>query len=81
MEKVDRLYEALEIAEKALGHAVERYRAALGCCSVCGEFFVPGDVGIAMVDEKNRIGFEHETCPLNPVDYGSSYRNDQQLDL
>ena len=81
MEKVDRLYEALEAAEKALGHAVERYRIALGCCNVCGEFFEPGDVGIAMVDEKSRIGFEHETCPKDPIDYGSSYRNDQQTDL
>jgi len=79
--KAEHLHEALEAAEKALGHAVERYRLALGCCTVCGAFFGPGDIGVAMVDEKSRIGFEHETCPEDPLDYGSSYRNDQQIGL
>lgn len=75
---MNRLHAALDAAESALGHAVERYRLALGCCISCGDFFEPGAVGIAMVDEKGRIGFEHQECPEEPTDYGSSYRNEQQ---
>jgi len=79
--KADKLNAALNAAESALGHAVERYRLALGCCIECGDHFQVGDAAIAMIDLKNRICFEHETCPENPLDYGSSYRNDQQIGL
>ena len=81
MGKAERLQASLEAAESALGHAVERYRLALGCCASCGEFFEPGMLGVATVDERGRIGFEHESCPEDPTDYGSSYRNEQQIDL
>lgn len=75
------IHEALEAAEAALGHVVERYRLALGCCISCGDFFAPGMIAIAMVDEKSRIAFEHETCPEETTDYGSVYRNEQQIGL
>lgn len=75
------IHDALEAAEEALGHAVERYRLALGCCLSCGDFFAPGMIAVAMVDEKGRIGFEHDNCPEETTDYGSSYRNEQQIGL
>lgn len=81
MGKAEDLDNALEAAERALGHAVERYRVALGCCTTCGDFFEPGDIAIAMVDDHSRIGFEHDKCPQDPTDYGSTYRNDQQTGL
>lgn len=81
MDRADELHEALAAAEDALGHAVERYRIALGCCTTCGDFFEPGAIAIAMIDEKGRIGFDHDKCPEEPTDYGSSYRNEQQPGL
>ena len=81
MDRVGELRAALNAAEAALGHAVERYRLALGCCSVCGDHFEIGDIAIAVADAKSRITFEHESCPEETEDYGSSYRNDQQIDL
>jgi len=79
--KVKELHDALKAAETALGHAVERYRLALGCCALCGDHFEVGDIAIATIDTKSRTCFEHESCPEDPEDYGSSYRNDQQIDL
>lgn len=81
MDKADKLQRALVAAEEALGRAVERYRLALGCCISCGDFFEPGDLAVAMVDAKGRVEFEHEICPEESEDYGSSYRNDQQNSL
>jgi hypothetical protein len=78
--KVKELREALKAAEEALGRVVERYRLALGCCAVCGDHFEMGDIAVASVDARSRICFEHELCPEDPEDYGSSYRNDQQID-
>lgn len=81
MGKADDLYKALAAAEAALGHAVERYRLALGCCNACGDFFELGSIAIVVIDEQSRTCFEHETCPAEPVDYGSSYRNELQSPL
>ena len=78
MDRAEELRNALASAERAFGHVVERYRLALSCCAVCGDFFKIGDVAIVMIDVQNRIAFEHETCPEETEDYGSSYRNDQQ---
>jgi len=69
----------MKAAEEALGNAVEKYRQALGCCAVCGDFFEAGDTAVAMFDSESRIQFEHETCPSNAEDYGTVYRNPQQL--
>ena len=80
MGRADDVHDALAAAEKALGHAVERYRLALGCCISCGDYFEPGAIAVAMVDNLGRIGFEHDECPKEPTDYGSVYRNDQQKD-
>jgi len=72
------MHDALEAAEQTLGRVVEQYRLALGCCVSCGDLFEIGALAIAMTDEKDRICFEHEKCPEEPVNYRDSYQNPQQ---
>lgn len=79
MNQATDLRSALKAIEEALGSAVEKYRLALGCCALCGDFFEVGDIAVAMFDYESRIQFEHETCPEQAEDYGTVYRNPQQL--
>jgi len=81
VDRAENLHKALAAAEEALGNAVERYRVALGCCTECGDFFESGELGVAIIDEVGRIGFEHESCPADSTDYGSSYRNARHIRL
>jgi len=78
--KAEELNFALEAAERSLGRVVERYRLALGCCALCGDFFELGSLAVVAADAANRVCFEHEECPPDPTNYREAYRNPQQGD-
>jgi hypothetical protein len=78
MDKVDKLYDALKVAEEALGDAVNYYRSMLGCCASCGDLFEVGSLAIVMVDDEGRTCFEHENCSEDSIDVRDSYRNSRQ---